>query len=482
MLLQKILNNIIKYNKNLAFYIKEQSYSYTNFKEKIVGIQQELLKKNISKNDLVIVYIYNDLETYASILAIWFSGATFIPINPKHPKNRNQRILTQINIAIQLSSNNKDKNCLCTKPLQSNRNIKNQSFTEQILYILFTSGSTGKPKGVPISHKNLNAFIINFNREFELNSNDKFLQIYDLTFDASVHCYTLPLYLGASIFTVSPNKIKYLETYKLLEKQELTFAKFPPSILVYLKPFFNRIKLNSLKYSLLGGEALQKDLVKEWQKCIPNATIYNVYGPTEATINTHLFNFSKNYNSNKNYNGIVSIGKPFGNNNAFIIDKNNNILNTNIKGELCLFGNQITNGYLNNSEKNKQAFFTLNKERVYKTGDLAFKDLDGDFMYCGRIDNQIQIQGYRVELSEIEQVARLFKHTSNIAIITKKNKFNVPEIYMFTEKLQVKSERLYTFLQNNLPNYMIPNKIINLEKFPLTAGGKIAYNILKEMI
>ncbi len=482
MLLNTIKQNITNFKDNLAFYIEDQSYLYKDFKEKITGIQQELIRKNISKNDFVIVHTYNDLETYATILAVWFSGATFVPINPKHPKERNERILTQIPVSLQISSNQNDKNCLYTKGLQANTKIINQSFSEQILYILFTSGSTGTPKGVPISHKNLDAFIGNFNAEFNLNNTDKFLQIYDLTFDASVHCYVLPLFLGASIFTVSPNKIKYLEAYKLLEKHQLTFAKFPPSVLVYLKPFFNRITLPKLRYSLLGGESLPENLAKAWQKCLPNGEIYNVYGPTEATINTHIFNFTKKYTPNKNYNGIVAIGKTFGTNKAFVIDQNNIIVGKNSKGELCLLGNQITNGYFKNVKKNKQAFFIKNQQQVYKTGDLVLQDKDGDYLYCGRIDNQIQIQGYRVELSEIEQIARKFNQQNNIAVISKKNKFNIAEIYVFTEKLSVETSDLHQFLQNNLPNYMLPAKIVNLDKFPLTAGGKIDYNTLKKHV
>jgi len=481
MILSSIHKLLNPQNKDVAFFIENKAYGYDKLLQKIAGIQQLLLQKKIQQNDIVLVNVYDDIETYASILAIWFSGATFVPINPKHAKNRNDLIKNQMNFALELSSNKKDEKAICTKDITSDKTIKNLSFSKQIIYILFTSGSTGTPKGVPISYKNLNAFVTDFNKEFILSKTDKFLQIYDLTFDASIHCYVLPLYLGASIYTVSPNKIKYLEAYKLMHKHQLTFTKFPPSVLTYLQSFFNRIQLPKLRYSLLGGESLDVSLAEKWQKCIKNAQIYNVYGPTEATINTHIFNFTKNYTPLKSANGIVSIGKPFGQNIAYVINENNNILAPNIKGELCLVGNQITDGYFNNTQKNTSSFIVLNNKRMYKTGDLVKMDNDGDYLFYGRNDNQIQIQGYRVELSEIEQVAKQYKKALNYAVVAKKNKIKTTEIILFAEKLKGNKKELHQFLQQHLPNYMLPSKIIKLERFPLTSSGKIDRNQLKKI-
>jgi len=472
--LEKIKNNLNTYKNNVAFTIDEVSYTYKYFSEKIIAIQQLLFNNNIKKNDIVIVHTNNDIETYASIFAIWFSGATFVPINPNHPKERNDLIINQFSGNITLSSK-ENNSTLYTKNLpkvDTNITILNDN-PNKTMYILFTSGSTGLPKGVAITLKNISSFIIDFSKNYAIDNTDKFLQIYDLTFDASVHCYLLPLYLGGSIYTVNPNKIKYLEAYKLIEKHQITFAKMPPSVIAYLKPFFNKINLPKLKYSLFGGEGLNFELVKLWQNCVPNAQVQNVYGPTEATINTHIFNIPKQLNTDKIYNGIVSIGKPFGSNKAMIIDENNHILPKNIKGELCLYGNQITAGYWKNKAKNASSFFKMGTYKVYKTGDLAFIDDDGDFIFCGRIDNQVQIQGYRVELSEVENAARQFKKALNYTVVSVKNKFEVIEIVLFTEKLKTDSKQIQTFLKQRLPNYMLPTKIINLENFPLTSSGKI---------
>ncbi len=472
MLFEQLKYQLENQLENDALIINEHHYSYGELANKIANIQQLLLQDNFKIEAKTIIYTYDDLETYAAILSVWFLGGTFIPINPKHPKKRNQLILDQVLAKHYLSSKN-DKNCINTT-ITSNKKAKiiyTKRDENTLMYILFTSGSTGTPKGVPISYKNINSFITDFAEEYKLNKQDKFLQIYDLTFDASIHCYLLPLYLGASIYTVSPNKIKYLEAYKLMDKQQLTFAKFPPSVLAYLKPFFNKINLPKLKYSLLGGESLNLDLITSWQNCAPNATIQNVYGPTEATINTHIYTIPKN--NPKTYNGVLSIGKPFKQNKAFIIDENNQLITNKDKGELCLYGNQITNNYFNDLEKTKQAFVIINNQLVYKTGDLVYKDNDGDYLFCGRIDSQVQIQGYRIELSEIENAARKYQKAINYKAVTKTNKLNVLEIVLFTEKLTTETTALLNFLKTQLPNYMIPSKIINLDVFPKTAGGKI---------
>ncbi len=472
--LEKIKANFNTYKNDIAFTIDDISYTYNDFSKKVVAIQQLLLQNNIKKNTIVIVHTYNDIETYASIFAIWFSGAAFVPINPNHPKERNELIIKQISSTISLSSE-QNNTSLCTKKLpKSSAEITIlDNNLNQIMYILFTSGSTGLPKGVAITLKNISSFIVDFSKNYTINNNDKFLQIYDLTFDASIHCYLLPIYLGGSIYTVNPKKIKYLEAYKLMEKHQITFAKMPPSVIAYLKPFFSKINLPKLKYSLFGGEGLNFELVNLWQKCVPNAQVQNVYGPTEATINTHIFNIPKQLNRKKTYNGMVSIGKPFGSNKAIIVGENNQIVPDNVKGELCLYGNQITAGYWKNKAKNNSSFFKMGKDKVYKTGDLAFKDKDGDFIFCGRIDNQVQIQGHRVELSEVENAARQFKKALNYTVVSTKNKFGVIEIILFTEKLETDNKQIQTFLKQRLPNYMLPTKIINLEKFPLTSSGKI---------
>jgi amino acid adenylation domain-containing protein len=488
MIFEQIKNNLSDYGDKTAFVINDIEYTYSQLLRRISMILKLFERNKVQNNDIIVIYTANHLDTYASIIATFFSGATFVPINSLHPIERNNLILNQLKSKLILSANIQFPESIITHNLADEEFEINLNINyHDIAYILFTSGSTGIPKGVKISYQNINSFISDFCKSMDtLNHNDRFLQIYDLTFDASLHCYLLPLYLGASIYTVIPDKIKFLQAYKLMEKYNLSFTKFPPSVLSYLKPYFNKINLKHLKYSLMGGESLHEDIAKLWSECIPNAQLKNVYGPTEATINTHIFDIDIAKLKNKTSNGIISIGKVFGSNKAIIIDENINQLGRYVKGELCLGGNQITPGYLNNDIKNKEAFFmiTIDNQDVlfYKTGDLAYIDDENDFIFCGRKDNQIQIQGYRVELAEIENAALLFGKSLNYAAIAIENEFGNTEVFLFTEKFQSNKVDLFSHLRKLLPGYMIPSKIIELEQFPATSSGKINRNELKKYL
>jgi acyl-coenzyme A synthetase/AMP-(fatty) acid ligase len=237
---------------------------------------------------------------------------------------------------------------------------------------------------------------------------------------------------------------------------------------------------------LLGGEAFSSTLAEQWSRCVPNTQIQNVYGPTEATINTHIFSWNSNKNSQKSNNGILSIGKCFGDSFAIIVDQNLKALPDLQKGELCLGGDQISRGYWKDPKKTNDAFFEIELDgrlqRIYRTGDLVYKDEDGDFMFCGRLDSQVQIQGYRVELGEIEKHARDFLDQSNVAVLPIVNTNFVTEIFLFIENAAGKESEMLKYLETKIPSYMLPRNIINIQIFPKSSGGKINRKELEKIL
>lgn len=482
MFLKNIITQFREKSEQPAFCISGVFYTYRDLEKRVSGIL-DLLKKNaFRKSDFALVETRNDIETYATILAVWFAGGVFVPVNPRHPEGRNRRVREQVNAKLSLSSSG-SRAALNTRNVLSDKTLTYPDFfqTKDLLYVLFTSGSTGIPKGVCITHANFSAFIQNFlSAGYRLSSKDRFLQIYDLTFDASLHSWVLPLTIGASVYTAEPSKPKYLQAYKLMQEHKISFAKFPPSLLMYLRPYFKKIKLPHLRYSLCGGEAFSPDLSKDWSACVPNAEIHNVYGPTEATVNTHIYKFE--LDKIKTCNGSLSIGKSFGTNTAFVFNKKNELAETGERGELCLCGEQLSPGYFNNKKKNKEAFFEKEingqKMRFYRTGDTAFIDPDGDTLFCGRGDEQFQVNGYRVEAGEIEQAAQQF--SKNYAFIADFK----PEtgIRLFAEKMEdAELEKLKQHLKTVLPDYMLPKIFISLKKFPQTPGGKIDRGAVKNL-
>ncbi len=488
--LEPLLLAVKQYGGNNAFYINDVFYTYKQLSEIISKIRDAV--KEIPEDDINIGLIANDdIETYAAILALWLEGKCYVPINPETPRERNVNVLKQAGISAVIDSSEQplftDLNVIQSKDLifKEINLVPRKVSDEALAYIFFTSGTTGVPKGVPIARSNLAGFIkAFFALEIKMDSTDKCLQMFDLTFDLSVMSYLAPLLKGACVYTIPKNKIKFNYIAELLDEHHLTVALMVPSIIHYLRPYFDEINCTSMKYSLFCGEALSLDVTKEWANCIPNAKVMNVYGPTEDTIFCTHYTYKRN-GENKAANGLLSIGKAMEDTCTIIINEHNEIVKTGEKGELCLGGVQLTPGYWKNEEKNKEVFFytDYNKlpTRFYKTGDLCLADDDGDIMFSGRIDSQTKVQGFRVELPEIEFFAKEYLKKINAVAIAFTNQIGNTEIGMVIESEVFDTKKLLGYMKAKMPVYMIPTQIFFVKLFPLNNNGKTDRKKLREL-
>jgi len=471
-----------------AFFIQGVYYSYDDLMKCVSKIRQTVHR--IPDNNITLI-ANDDLETYASIVAIWLEGKCYVPIHPLQPLERCLDIITQVGTSYVLDSSDEtrysDYHVISTKHLlftDYDIDFEKGCSDEELAYILFTSGSTGKPKGVKISRGNLAAFITAFNAfDYQLDENDRCLQMFDLTFDLSVMSYLLPLLSGACAYTISSSKIKYQAAFELLDEQQISFAVMVPSVVHYLQPYMDEINLPSLRYSLFAGEALPLDLVDLWSQCAPNSIIVNGYGPTECTILCTACIYDVT-GGNKSVNGTMSIGKPMLGTEVMIVDDNCEKLPNRKKGELCLSSIQLTSGYWNNSSRDAESFFVFENKRYYKTGDLCSIDEDGDIMYYGRKDSQIKIQGFRVELSEIEFIARRFySHNNAVVAMPVYDDKNNCTIQLVVEKAgRDDADALIAYLKKYLPSYMIPARTYFMSSFPMNVNNKMDRKKIKSLI
>ena len=474
-----------------AIFVGDKSYTYAELNGLSSAICALLKVNDIKKGDRVGIFTENNVYTYASLLGILSCGACYVPLNYDNPVERNMGIIADAGIKVLLYTEKEDRaRELCASPSTQCRPLNNRvspnqgkldpvdNMRDDLCYLLFTSGTTGKPKGVPIYHRNLSAFLDMMleSGRYEFNSNDRFLQMFELTFDVSVFSFLVPLSVGASLYPIPRKGIAHVEVADTLETREITVALMVPSVINYLKPYFGEINLPKMRYSLFAGEALYHETLSSWAKCVPYAKIENLYGPTEATIVCLRYEWQRGESPHPQGKGIVPIGRPMEGTDAFILDHRS----AGEEGELCLSGELVTLGYWNNPSKTAEAFGTSkNGKKYYRTGDLCKIDQAGNYLYLGRIDNQVKINGHRVELEEIEFHARAFCGDKQVVAMVNTSEAGTHFILLFIESETDPKKGLEEHLKKHLPVYMIPKEIITVDVFPLNSNGKTDRKALK---
>ncbi len=438
------LKNVKENPENKAIIFPESFITYRDLYN-ISHLWAANIKNNINEKEMPLEKIAilgrKSLSAYAGELSSLYLGAAFIPLNPRFPIERLISILNVSKPTVIIADNGsipcllkimkestfkptlvflpeyeKDVEISNSKIITKNSIIIRDPFfeilpynEEKIAYIMFTSGSTGNPKGVPISHKSVSAFI-NYNSTiYKLGPTDRFTQFFELTFDLSIFDIYMPLSLGAAICV--PSDLDIVSPKAYVEKNNITVWFSAPSALSLYKTqsILSENDLNSIHLSLFCGEALDISLVYYWFKVCPQSIVENLYGPTELAICCSRYRCERDKEIAE-YHGIVSIGSIYANLSYIILNEQENSFEKAQEfGELCVDGPQKFNGYLDpNNEFN--TFYENYKtgKKYYKTGDVVKVLSDGNLLYLGRKDQQVKINGFRVEILEIESCLKKF--------------------------------------------------------------------------
>lgn len=469
-----------------SFFIGGNFFTYGDLRSQVNRIRFVLQNSNDNSNFIGVVG-GDDLETYATLFAIWLEGRAYVPLSKSNPKDRLTEIVEQAGIQLVFAPSDADLieglNYIDVRKLQVNEELPLLDYIpfpgNLNAYMLFTSGSTGVPKGVPIMRSNVDAFMDSMNViDFNISSSDKCLQMFDLTFDVSVGSIITSIVAGACLYTVPNDVVKPVYIYELMEDHDLTVLIMVPSVINFLRRFFDEIHCESVRYCGFIGEGLKLSVTNEWMACIPKSRIFNFYGPTENTIFCTYYELDRK-GDNSALRDVISIGKTFKKSGVVIINKNEEFVGANEEGELCLYGEQLTQGYHNNSEKNRTSFFTkvFNGEptRFYRTGDSCQFDEKGDLLFHGRVDFQIKIQGYRIEVSEIEFHANQFLKPINMVVLPVSDGQSEAILGAVIEagENQVDLVELKHYLLKKIPEYMVPANYVFVPTIRLTSSGKI---------
>ena len=463
-------NLAVKFGASTLTYaeLNWKSNQFANYISSNCGvICNQLIGVELERGDWMII----------AILATLKLGYAYVPIDPEFPEKRKQFIIDDAEIEFVINQVEIDKYLLISREtIFSEENLGTVVGPSSLMYVIYTSGSTGNPKGCKLSHEGLVNRLTTIWKSLNFGGNERVLQSTNFTFDVSLTELIMPLIWGASVIIVIRQKLLNIsELLDFIESEQITSIHAVPGLLNLLIDdlFYEKGKLNSLRRVVSAGEALPKFFLYNWYTKT-EVPLYNYYGPTEASI------YALGYLTEKGDESI-HIGKPLANTKVYILDEERQLVANGDVGEIYLGGVGLAKGYINRPELNESVFLTnpfLPGEFIYKTGDLGRWRVDGNLDFLGRIDSQVKIRGYRIELGEVEHAIRSCMNAGQV-VVTASVFENDGEKALIAYKTGIAtSAEIESQLKKVLPEYMIPNYIVNLDQIPLLPSGKVDFNSL----
>jgi amino acid adenylation domain-containing protein len=468
----------------------KSKYTFLQLKQAAKEISRCIIKHKIF-NIPVAVYMPKSCDTIITFAAISYSNNFYVPIDINSPLNRIKNIFNTLQLKIAITNTEYldtlrsfyEGVIICVDDI-NNDTISDQADNNSELfnlidadpvYCIFTSGSTGTPKGVVVSHKGVIDYIEWAIETFNVDEKAIIANQAPFYFDNS----TLDIYLmfatGATLYIV-PEKY-YIFPAKLIEflnQEKVNFVFWVPSVLVNIANFnlLEEQKPEYLEKILFAGEVMPNKHLNYWRKHLPKCLYANLYGPTEITVDCTYYIVNREFGDDE----PLPIGIPCRNSGILIMNEKNELADINEQGELCVKGSSLALGYYNNQEKTDKVFVQnpLNhhyNEIIYRTGDIAYWNENGEIMYVGRKDSQIKHAGYRIELGEIENAVLGTGYIKTVCVVYDKG--NTEIVMFYTADTELNIGKFKKELMRFIPKYMIPGKYIRLSELPMNANDKI---------
>ncbi|WP_041517884.1 plipastatin non-ribosomal peptide synthetase PpsC [Bacillus subtilis] len=464
-----------------------QVFTYEDLNSWANQIASVLQIKGVGPDSVVALLTGRTPELIAGMLGILKAGGAYLPIASDLPVERIAYMLSDSGAALLLQSEKTEKQLLDIECEQiiiediqkqgETKNVDSSAGSHSLAYIIYTSGSTGKPKGVMIEQRSVIRLVKNSNY-ITFTPEDRLLMTSSIGFDVGSFEIFGPLLNGAALHL--SDQQTFLDSHQLkryIEHQGITTIWLTSSLFNHLTEQ-NEQTFSQLKHLIIGGEALSPSHVNRIRNVCPEVSIWNGYGPTENTT------FSTCLHIQKTYELSIPIGRPVGNSTAYILNQWGVLQPVGAVGELCVGGDGVARGYLGRPDLTKEKFVPhpfAPGDRLYRTGDLARWLPDGTIEYVGRIDDQVKVRGYRVELGEIESALRQIDGVKEAAVLARTAQTGSKELFGYISvKAGTNAEQVRSLLARSLPNYMIPAYIIEMETLPLTSNGKLNRKALPE--
>ena len=470
-----------------ALRFDDESLSYAALNKRVNCLTNLLEEKGLGPGKFAALALPRSVDMVIAMLAVLRAGAAYLPIDPEYPVERISYILedaqpicilTHKDIQSQLLDSHVDHVVLDDPAVRNQLTAyADIDYPNRIVapkspaYMIYTSGSTGRPKGVVVTVEGLTNFLCSMQNKFALSHQDRLLAVTTIAFDISALEIFLPLISGACCVIAKDNANKDPAILaQLIEDRNISIMQATPTHWNALVSTYPEA-LRGIRI-LVGGEALPEKLVKSLHEI--DCEVTNLYGPTETTI------WSTAITLNTGETGIPSVGYPIDNTQIFILDAGLQPVPPGVSGDLYIAGKGLAQGYFNRPDLTADTFianpYGNPGERMYKTGDIARWHADGKLDYIGRSDHQVKIRGFRIELGEIESVIAKNSEVSQVVVVAREDQPGDNRIiaYLVPEKnaiIDLAKTRKY--VEELLPDYMVPSAFIIMDDLPLTPNKKI---------
>ncbi|WP_394841998.1 amino acid adenylation domain-containing protein [Pendulispora brunnea] len=416
--------------------------TYAELDARASRLARHLRQCGVRRDELVGIRMHRSLDLVVAILGIFKAGGAYVPIDPTLPEERIGFLLEDARPRLVLTQVDVD---------DVNGALDHDEHTHDLAYVIYTSGSTGKPKGVQVEHAGLLNLLQAQIATFGVTKRSRVLQFASMSFDASIFEIIMALGTGATL-VVAEHLTVGARLLELLERQAITHATLPPSILAHLP----EAELPALETIITAGEACPQGLVDRWAG---THRFFNAYGPTEATVWSTVAPCHPGER--------VTIGRPIGHTQILILDSHLQPVPIGVPGEIYIGGIGLARGYLGRPELTKERFIDSPFGRVYRTGDLARYLDDGSIDFLGRTDDQVKLRGFRIELEEVESTLLQHPSVREAVVLVKDDKL----VAFFSGSAAAAEVR--AFVKEKLPSYMVPAVCVAMESLPLTTNNKV---------
>lgn len=476
-----------------ALILGDETLSYGELNRQANQWAWVLRKKGVRQETLVALMVERSFAMLIGLFGVWKAGGAFVPIDPAYPEDRIQYMLDEAGVAILLTQRHLEgqipagytgevmfvDSTLDLTAAESLGNPPHTAETDHLAYMIYTSGSTGRPKGVLEEHRSLLNTLQWRKNEYQFTCADRVLQLFSFSFDGFLISCITPLIAGSTVVLLCEAEAKNpLAIRRVIRMHQVTHCIIVPSLFSSLLDCLTSEDLTSLRGVALGGEAVSAKLIQRSKALCSTMEISNEYGPTENGV---VSTIQRDLQSD----GRITIGRAIANTQLYILDRNLEPVPVGVIGEIYVAGAGLARGYQNRPELTAERFVAnpfASGERMYRTGDLGRYWPDGSVEYVGRMDHQVKVRGYRMELGEIESVFLTHPAVKDVVVTARTDaEGNAYLVGYFTGIQGIPKEEIQRYLANKLPDYMVPAYYCQLEQFPVTPNGKIDLRALPEV-